>query len=42
LGEKRIEMINGPHGVVLDGKEILKVAANFYKELFKEGRGGCS
>jgi hypothetical protein len=41
LGEKRIEMINGPHGVVLDGKEILKVAANFYKELLRRAGEGA-
>jgi hypothetical protein len=38
--EKRIEQIMGPGGMVQETRDILKVAVNFYKELFKlEDRG---
>jgi hypothetical protein len=38
--KKRIEALEGPDGVVHDTHSILKVAANFYKNLFRnEGVG---
>jgi hypothetical protein len=41
--KKRIECIMGPQGLVSENREILKVAAWFYKHLFKkEERGTCS
>jgi hypothetical protein len=41
--KKRIECILGPQGLVHENSEILKVAAEIYKNLFRsEDRGACS
>jgi hypothetical protein len=41
--KKRIETLNGPDGPVHDTPAILKVAAEYYKDLFRwEGRGSSS
>jgi hypothetical protein len=41
--KKRIDSLQGPDGLVHETSEILKVAANFYKDLFrKESRGSFS
>jgi hypothetical protein len=41
--KKRIHSLQGPEGMVHDTPNMLKVAANFYRELFKyESRGSFS
>jgi hypothetical protein len=40
---KRIDALEGPNGIVEDDQGMMKVAVDFYKELFKkEGRGDIS
>jgi hypothetical protein len=34
--EKRIEALEGPNGIVEDDQGMLKVAVEFYKDLFKK------
>jgi hypothetical protein len=34
--KKRIECLQEPNGLVYDTPEILKIAANYYKEFFKK------
>jgi hypothetical protein len=41
--KKRIDRLRGPNGMVTETSEILKIAANYYKELFGwEDRGNTS
>jgi hypothetical protein len=41
--KKRIECLRGPNGIVSETKDILRVAVDFYKNLFKkESRGSFS
>jgi hypothetical protein len=41
--KKRIESIRGPNGVVTDTSDILRVAADYYKNMFRwESRGTIS
>jgi hypothetical protein len=43
MRKKRIECLQGPAGRVYDTQEILKVAYDFYKNLFRwESRGSVS
>jgi hypothetical protein len=35
-GKKRINVLEGPDGLVTDQKDMLKIATEFYKELFKK------
>jgi hypothetical protein len=38
--KKKIDCIKGPNGMVFENSDILKVAANYYKDLFRwESRG---